>query len=285
MATVTAVTTDILGYPSTNGLKTQYFPAISVIDVSTFRAGDDTNTPSFRSEPRRIGRLGLFSVEEGGVRRVAILVLPETQTPTRVVVGLGHGLGQNETFYESLGWDDPESRPLIEFILLNHVVNRWGAQVLASSQPRALLHIVRSGARGGELGPFTTAGVLADALRQIRTLTADAFSFNAVEVFCFSSGGSALNGFVRTIAASLTVERVYNIDPNPIRTAYLPPGAVSRQYLTGMTGGGTRASGFEWMPLRRWRNEPEFAARSSDRFAYLHNWCMPGYALHLGMET
>ena len=68
-------------------------------------------------------------------------------------------------------------------MLLNHVVNRWGAQTLAA-QKRTLgyMQIVRSGAAGGELGGFARdAAFLRQVLTEMSDLTNGAFSFNTLE--------------------------------------------------------------------------------------------------------
>ena len=87
----------------------------------------------------------------------------------------------------------------------------------------------------------------------------------------------------------LSVEAVYSLDPNPAIPAAAPAGAVRKQFLSGQTfRGGVPPGGFEFMPVGRWANESEFPRRATFQspalFNYLHNHCMPLYALHLGIQ-
>ena len=187
---------------------------------------------------------------------------------------------------EPLDWAKPLSSKLIEFVLLKHVINRYGAQMLASRRQMALVYIVR--AKGNELGPFVNDGpFVAQVLSEMAALTGGAFKFGAVEAFTFSSGIHDFNPFVRSMDGVLKVDAVYNIDPYRALAAFQPNGAIRKQYLSGSTGG--PRAGFEFLGLERWRNEFGYAERERSpqpwRFNYLHNRCMPLYTLHLALQT
>lgn len=282
-ALVKSITEYALGMQPVNGLIQQIFPAIPLVDVASFRTGLPTNKPLFTFALPTVARLGIFSAAKNGVERAVILVLPPGGVPNRVMIGISHGFGGNNlAVYKALGYEDPLSKDLIRFVLLNHVINRWGAQVLAGKKPMALMHIVR--AAGKELGPFANDGAFTrDVLTQLRAQTGDAFSFDTVEAFTFSSGIGDFNTFLSSISSTLNVGAVYNIDPNPAIAAKLPAGGVRKQYLSGMTGA-THKAGFESMLLGRWKNEPRYPIKT-DNFQYLHNHCLPDYALHLGIQT
>jgi hypothetical protein len=53
--------------------------------------------------------------------------------------------------------------------------------------------------------------------------------------------------------------------------------------LSGQTTTGSHV-GFEYLPLTRWKNEPNRATMfPNDAFNYLHTWCIPMYTLYMGM--
>ena len=103
-----------------------------------------------------------------------ILVVPNNATPNRVKIGISHGFGGNALKeYQALGWDDPLSPAVIQFVLLKHVIKRWAPQTLTSKRPMAYLHIVR--AAGVELGPFAQDGAFTrDVLVQLEAPPASA---------------------------------------------------------------------------------------------------------------
>ncbi len=283
--TVRSILQQSIGMAGTNNLVPQIIPAISVINVATFRAGVQRNTPDFGFSPSRTGRLGIFAARNSHGERAVILLLPSTGTPDRVLIGISHGFAQNTAYYQGKGWRDPLSRALIEDVLLRFVINRWGAQTLAAQRKNmALLLIVRAAGRS-ELGPFANDGpFVAEVLRQMAALTANAFSFDHVEVFTYSSGIYELNVFLPAISPVLSVEAIYAIDPAGARSAVRTGQAVRKQFLSGQTGG--PVAGFEYMPLNRWRNEDRHGQwQKVGLFNYLHNWCMPNYILHLGIQT
>lgn len=285
---VRPINQQILGMPGTNNLIIQTIPAIGVVSQATFRAGDQRNQPKFMSVSRTTGRLGIFAARKGNSERAVILLLPPNGVPDRLIICVTQGFQQAAKDLDPLGWNDPLSPPFIQFLLLKHVINRWGAQTLASKKQMAFLYIVR--AKGtNELGPFANDGAfVGQVLTELVSLTNNAFSFNHVEAFTFSSGISEFNVFSRSLSGNLNVEAVYNIDPNPAITAAAPSGAVRKQFLSGQTFRGSVPAGFEFMPEARWSNEDAFSRRHTFRnpaiFNYLHNHCMPLYALHLGIQ-
>ena len=285
---VRPINQQILGMAGTDNLIQQIFPPIMVISTPTFRPGDQRNRPEFNTVAGTVGRLGIFAAQKAGVERAVILVLPPSGVPNRVNICITQGFGQASTTLDPLGWSNPLSPPFVQFALLKHVINRWGAQTLASKKPMAFLYILR--AKGpGELGPFANDGAfMRQVLSELVALTNKAFSFDHVEAFTFSSGISEFNVFSRSLAGHLNVEAVYNIDPNPAVTATAPQGAVRKQFVSGQTFRGAVPPGFEFLPEGRWANEPAFPTRNTFKrppiFNYLHNHCMPLYALHLGIQ-
>jgi hypothetical protein len=286
---VRPINQETLGMAGINNLVPQIFPAIATIAPSTFRAGDPSNRPSFLTAPGTVGRLGIFAAGKDGVERAVMLVLPPTGTPDRVNICITQGFRQATAKLDPLGWSNPLSPAFVEFALLKHVINRWGAQTLASKKAMAFLYILRAKA-ASELGPFANDGAFVrQVLTDLVALTGNAFSFDNVEAFTFSSGISDFNTFSRSLTGHLNLRAVYNIDPNPAITAAAPEGAVRKQFLSGQTiRSPVPPPGFEFMPEARWANEPAFPRRNEfDRpatFNYLHNHCMPLYALHLGIQ-
>ncbi len=280
--TVRSITQAVLGMQPTNGLISQIFPTIPIIDVATFKQGVASNAPQFRTVAMKVGRMGIFAAGKDGVERAVILVVPAGGA-NRVLIGISHGFAQNTAYYNALGWQDPLSPGLIQDVMFRHVIKRWGVQTLAAKKPMALFHIVR--AAGVELGPFANDGAFVrEALEQTASLTGNAFSFGAVEAFTYSSGISDFNPFIASVAGHLNVAGVYNIDPAHATSANRPASAFARQYLSGMTGGPRPL--FEYMPLQRWKNDPfYYQHKTAGTFQYLHNFTMPGYTLYLGIQT
>lgn len=287
---VRPITQAILGVGGANHLVEQFLPSIGLIAESSFRPGVASNAFDFRSSAPSIGRLGIFAAAKAELERAVILLLPRTGVPRGVLICITQGFAQSARTLEPLGWSDPLSPELIRFCLLKHVINRWGAQTLASRRQLAFLYIVR--AKGKELGPFANDGpFVRQTLEELVSLTGGAFSFDTVEAFTFSSGIADFNPFVSSLNGQLNVRAVYNIDPAHALSAVLPPGAVRKQYLSGQTGG--PKAGFEFLPIQRWTNEFMYPARQtfvtadspSWPFNYLHNHCMPLYMLHLALQT
>lgn len=287
--TVRPINQEILGLDGTNNLITQIIPSIMTIDRGTFLPGSVANHPKFIPAPNTLGRLGIFAAKKGNSERAIMLLLPETDTPDRINICITQGFAQSTAALDKLGWSNPLSKPFLEFVLLKHVINRWGAQTLASKKKMAFLYIVRAKA-ASELGPFLNDGpFVRQVLTELVSLTNNAFSFEHVEAFTFSSGISEFNVFLKSLVGQLNVEAVYNTDPNPAIGALAPPGAVRKQFLSGQTfRGPTPPGGFEFMPESRWENEPFFPRRNAfpapPTFNYLHNHCIPLYTLHLGIQ-
>lgn len=276
----------VLSIGGVNNLVPAPIPAISVISESTFKAAVPSNAPSFRTAAPTVGRLGIFAANKNGVDRAVILLLPAASTPDRVIICITQGFAQASATLDPLGWQDPLSAPFINFVLAKHVINRWGAQTLASRKQMAFVYIVR--AKGKELGPFANDGpFVRQVLTEMASLTGNAFSFRTVEAFTFSSGIGDFNLFLNSLNGVFSVGAIYNIDPAHGTGATQLPGAVRKQFLSGMTSG--PKPGFEFMGIDRWSNEPKFAQRASfpapAQFNYLHNHCMPNYILHLALQT
>jgi hypothetical protein len=286
--TVYSITQTILGMPPTNGLIQQIFPAVQLIDVPTFQPGNASNAFLFTGVAMATARLGIFAAQKASsAQRAVILVLPGSGVPDRVVIGITHGFGQNADYYGQLGWEDPLSPLLIDDVLLRFVIKRWGPQVLAVSPPAAFVLIVRAVPSGGsELGPFAAdGGFVREVLTQMSAITQGAFAVKHVEAFTYSSGIHDFNKFVPSLIGHLTVEAVHNIDPTHGIPTGPPPGAKLRQFLSGHTTGGAPRPGFEFMRYQRWKNEPFFAIAPKNDFAYMHNFVLPQYTLHLGMSV
>ena len=288
--TVESITKSVLGLESTNGLIPQFLPPTSNIDVPTFRAGDPSNTPLFGYQPLTIGRLGIFAVGKAGYERTVIVLLPERGVPKNVILGVSHQFSQSRSHYQSLGWSNPRSPALVNFVLLKHIINRWGPQVLMAPEPTALVHIVRAGNGSHELGPFQNDGrFVKEALEGLAAATNNAFRVSAVQAFTFSNGIFDFNDFLAGIGSTLDVTRVINMDPRYAFHAKRPnPGTILKQYLSGETyPSGGPVPGFEFMPFERWKNERsyELAKFLPSKFQYLHNHAIPLYALALGLQT
>ncbi len=286
--TVEAITKNVLGLETQHGLVRQFVPALPMIDLPTFRAGDPENMPAFSFTPLKVARLGIFACGKAGVERSVILFLPENGVPQNVLIGVSHQFKQNTAHYEGLGWTNPRSAPLIHFVLLKHLIRRWAPQVLTAPQPTAFFHIVRA-AGGHELGPFQNDGAFVkEALQKMSALTNNAFGFSSVQAFTFSNGIFDFNDFLSGIQSSLNVTRVISMDPRYAFKAKVKPGVVAKQYLSGQTHpAGGPVPGFEFLPFKRWWNEPShpMARTLPSKFQYLHNYALPNYTLSLGLRS
>lgn len=283
---VRSINQEIIGMDSSNHLVSQIIPSIAVINPSSFRLHAMNNRLTFSSVNATTGRLGVFAAQKGSQQRAMILLLPSGGTPSRLLICITQGFGQAARDLNPLGWGNPLSPPFVNFCLLKHVINRWGAQTLAARNDTAFLYIVR--ARGNELGPFANDGpFVLEVLTQLAALTGDAFAFDHVEAFTFSSGVSDFNVFINAVASVLNIEAVYGIDPAQAMPLARPGGCDRKQYLSGQTGG--PAAGFEYLGMDSWINEWRYPdrARMPDPwpFNYLHNWVMPMYILNLALVT
>jgi len=268
----------------TNNLIDQIIPAIATINTGAFRPNQSGDILTFGFAPQTTGRLGIFAAEKDGVERAVIMLLPQGRRPDGVLICITQGFAQAADHLNPLGWSNPLSVPFVNFALLKHVINRWGAQLLASHRNMALMYILR--AQGAnELGPFARDGAfLRFVLGSISSQTNDSFAFDNCEAFTFSSGIFEFNSFVSAVNGSVNIRAVYAIDPAHSTVPIAPAGARRKQYASGTAGG--LAPGFEHLPLGRWRNEDDFSSHTRiGNFQYLHNRCMPLYVLHLALTT
>ena len=284
---VRSVNQQILGMDSSNHLITQIIPSIAVANPSSFRWHALNNQLTFSSVAQNTGRLGIFAAEKDGQTRAVILLLPSAGTPSRLMISITQQFQQAHADLDPLGWSNPLSPPFINFVLVKHVINRWGAQILAATNDMAFLYIVRA-QQGDELGPFASDGAFVqEVLTQLVTLTNNAFSFDQVEAFTFSNGVSDFNAFVPSVSSVLNIEAVYGIDPADATPIVRPGDASRKQYLSGQTGG--PKAGFEFLGLDSWINEWRWDERTTFKkpwpFNYLHNWVMPMYVLNLALTT
>lgn len=283
-AEVRCINREMLGMESSDNLIRQTIPGIPIINTAMFRAGESRNEFSFGYVPTTVGRLGIFAAGKNNVERAVMMLLPETGRADGVLVCITQGFAQAGAALDALGWAKPLSTEFVKFALLKHVINRWGAQLLASRRNLALVYILR--AKGAsELGPFANDGAFfVDAMSQISALTNSAFSLNQFEAFTFSSGIYDFNRFIAAVGSQLTVNAVYSIDPASSTVISNPSGGRRKQYASG-TAGAIRP-GFEPMNLERWRNEGRYDSHQIEgRFQYLHNHCLPMYTLHLALTT
>ncbi|HYJ92276.1 MAG TPA: hypothetical protein VEV84_13280 [Pyrinomonadaceae bacterium] len=279
---VRSINQQILGMNGPDNLIFQTIPAIALIDVTRFVPGQ-SDPLNFTSEPLATGRLGIFAAEKDGVERAVIMLLPQSGTPDTLLICITQGFAQAAQNLEPLHWSNPLSPEFIRFALLKHVINRWGAQMLASHRNMALMYILRS--RGNELGPFARDGnFLRFVLDEIASSTGDSFTYPQVEAFTFSSGIYEFNNFITGVSGSVNITAVYAIDPVHSTVPTAPQGARRRQYASGTAG--PLLPSFERLPLGRWQNEDEYnTPKRNDVFQYLHNKCMPMYVLYLALRT
>lgn len=280
---VRSINQDILGMNGGNNLITQTIPAINIIDIPTFRAGDIKNEFSFGFAPQKTARLGIFAAKKGSTERDVIMLLPQSVSADGVLICITQGFGQAAAALDPLGWSNPLAPDYVKFCLLKHVVNRWGAQMLASKKNLALMYIVRG--KGDELGPFARDGAFVrQVLTEIAELTGNAFSFDKVEAFTFSSGVSDFNNFMESAGKHLSINAVYSIDPSHSLSVAQPSGGIRKQYASGTAA--RFVPGFEPMALERWKKEDQYETHKKiGRFEYLHNHCMPRYCLYLALQT
>ncbi len=286
--TVRPINREILGMDGANNLISQIIPSIAIVNPHSFRFGVLNNVLTFSSISPSTARLGVFAAKKGSDQRAVILMLPSAGTPSRLMICITQEFEQANADIQSLGWTNPLSPAFVNFCILKHVVNRWGAQILAATREMALLYIVRARSVGHELGPFAKDGpFLKEVLTQIVSLTSNAFSFDHVEAFTYSSGVDEFNIFIPAVASFLNIAAVYGIDPAQAVPVVKPGNALRRQYLSGETGG--PVAGFEFLGVNSWVNEwnftPEVRTDHTFRHNYLHNRVMPLYVLNLALST
>lgn len=280
---VRCINTEMVGMTGPDNLFQQVLPARMMTDMAMFRR----NTPGDQLRFRPLGmdfcRLGIFAASKGTMERVVILALPKAVKADRICIAITQGFGQAADVLNKLGWSNPLSKPFVEFALLKHVVNRYAPQVMASRKNMGLLYILRAGQGSHELGAFAKDGDFTlQVLRELVTLTNNAFSFDAVEAFTYSSGISDFNTFIASITGKMNVAGTYNIDPAKGAEA-ASGGGFRVQFLSGQTTNGSKA-GFEFLPHPRWVNEALFRANERSHFSYLHNHALPNYCLNMGIE-
>lgn len=274
------------GAGNRNHLAPSITSAIQVIDVHSVHPPcppaarcDPAHQPPLRFIPAgtRNCRIGIFSASNARGKRAVVLLLPDGQTADHVVIGITHGFFINQDFYRRLGWNDPVSPLLMEFAAQKFVLDRWGAQVLAAGNGALLLIVRAAPSGGGELGPFTADGEFTRLAFELMSLiTGRSFRLQRVSAFTYSSGIYDFGRFVNATAAGLGYRALYNIDPSEHIAAPILNGVTRIQFTTSGP-----LSGFEFIPLERWRLEPEYGHRSA---SYLHNKCMPNYALNLALQ-
>lgn len=290
---VRPINKEILGIEGENNLILQTVPGLSVINTGLFRAGDKSDIISYSNSPQTVGRLGIFAAKKNEVERAVIMMLPKTGKPDGVLICLTQQFQQSKAL-QAFDWANPLSPAFVHFALLKHVINRWGAQLLASQRNLALAYILR--AKGSnELGPFKGDGkFFADVIKQIAELTNNAFTPEKAEAFTFSSGIYDFNNFVLSVSKHLPISAVYNIDPANSLSASSPSGGRIKQFASGAVGG--FLPGFEPMPLERWVNESTYGSLPEELRLkpnpqhgairqYLHNHTMPSYCLYLALKN
>jgi len=254
------------------------------IDIARFRplGGDDLY---FLFRETKAIKYAVFAAKLGNVERAYLLMIPATGIPSNLLIVITHGFAQNNAWYTSLGYSNPLSPQLIEFVRDEFLLARWGAQVMAASSTdyAVLLPVRAQGGGQGELGPFITRpDIGSELVDNLIVLTNRAFAPKRVELVTFSSGIYDANVFIAAGGKSLKIQTAYNQDPaGGVSLSSLVP--ERKQYLSGMTTRGSHF-GFEYLPLPRWKNEPHrYEQFPNDAFNYLHTWCIPRYTLYLGI--
>jgi hypothetical protein len=255
--------------------------------------------------------MGVFAATAGSITRAWILLLPETGTPDRVMVGILPSIGQNAGYYAQRDGNNPLSVRLIgDAVALISGMDPstgddregkvkgacFGSQVLGSDRPMALLIPVRTLGGGGavdpELGPFASDGqVIVDTISAIADATQGSFRFNSVEAFTWSNGIITFNAFLRALAGRLNIREAYSLDPAHAQPVVNGIAADVFQHLRGQTGGivfGRPVGNFEFWPFERWRNEPQrdlmIRMLHGSQFDYLHNYAFPRYLLRFSIQ-
>ncbi len=250
--------------------------------MPTFRPGDPNNAFQFNpSAPGPAVNLRVFAAKIGSVERTYWLMLPFNNRPTSLMIVISHGFGQNWAYYSNLGFANPMSKPLLVDVRDRFVLHRWGHQVATSRPSMALLMPVRAAGGGSELGPFISQGGMGANIVASIMAKADALAaLNEVNVVTFSSGISDANTFIASGGRGLKFNLMVNQDP---AGGVNMLGPSRKQYLSGWTTGGPRP-GFEFLPIRRWQNDPKFGemkAQLGDE--YLHTWAIPTFTLGMAL--
>lgn len=279
---VRPVTSEVYGGANTLWRGTEV-PSLWTVDVATFKPG--TNAPlNFKWSRGQQVKVAAFAAKLGYVERAFILMVPLSGKPSKLMIVITHGFGQQDAYYMSKGYTNPLSPDLIQDVTQRFVLDRWGAQLMAASTDYALLLPVRAKAGGqGELGPFISqANVGTNIVGSIMAQSDSAFGVSRVELVTFSSGVYDANRFIAVGGQGLNIQRACNQDPaGGAEVSRAVP--IRKQYLSGMTTRGPRP-GFEYLPLDRWQNELKRKDMAGmDLFNYLHTWCIPTHTLYLAM--
>lgn len=311
LVTVAPVTGAVLGRDTTPAhCEPVTVLGLNIINEASFIPRVFTNAPQFSYQPSVNGRLGVFAATAGNVTRSFILLLPESGVPDRLMIGILPSIGQAADYYAPLRGQDPLSPALIrDFIALvtgldpvtmdlraGRVQACYGAQVLGSRRPMALIVPVRTLGGGGgvdpELGPFASdSQVIADTIRGIAMASGGAFKPHAIEAFTHSNGIVTFNAFLKAIAGQFPLRGAYSLDPAKAQTVQAPGDVPVLQHLSGQTGGvvdGRPVGNFEFWPPARWANEPQrdhlLRMVHNDMFQYLHNYAFPRYLLRFSIN-
>jgi hypothetical protein len=258
----------------------------SIVNVTTFKAGDPRNVLDFVPRSGCPVRLKLFASKIGTVERTYWLMLPREGAAQGVMIVISHGFGQGEWHYGPLGYNNPFSKPFLDDVKLRFVLARWGMQLAFLRPQMGLLMPVRAkGGTGGgtELGPFVSqSGLGTRIVNQIAALSHADFLLKTVGVVTFSSGVYDANTFIRVGGHGLPFALAVNQDP--AGGMAIAGGGMRRQYLSGYTTGGPRP-GFEYLPDPRWIIEPQRTAMKAQLGReYLHTWAVPTYTLALALS-
>ena len=251
--------------------------------MPTFKPGDPNNAFEFNpAAPGPVVDLHVFAAKIGNIERTHWLMLPFNTTPTSLMVVISHGFGQNWAYYSKLGFGNPMSKALLLDVRDRFVLRRWGHQVATSRSSMALLMPVRSAAGGGELGPFISqAGLGAKIVVNILTQADAAEALREVNLVTFSSGIYDANTFIASGGRGLKFNLMVNQDP---AGGVNISGPARKQYLSGWTTGGPR-SGFEFLPMPRWQNDPKLdEMKAALGREYLHTWAIPTYTLGMALR-
>ena len=255
----------------------------SKVLMTTYRPADQRSLLDFAPSPGRPVRLRLFSAKFGSVQRAFWLMLPQTGSPSSLMVVISHGFGQQNDYYTRMGYANPLSKDLLDDILLRFVLWRWGLQVAAARSDMAMIMPVRAHTPGGELGPFASqksigAGIITSILSHANASNA----LNEVNVVAYSSGIYDANSFINVGGHGLNFGLMINQDPT---SGTMIAGQRRKQYLSGWTTHGRQFAGFDFIPTARWRQDPQYAESvAAYGNAYVHDWAMPQYTLAMALS-
>src|SRR5262249_26199 len=85
-------------------------PAHKLVAPSSLRRGDPSNVLEFTQGAEMRARLGVFAAKQDGVERAALLLVPPSGAPDRVLVGITYVFAQsahNLEVFNGLGWSNP----------------------------------------------------------------------------------------------------------------------------------------------------------------------------------